>query len=143
MPDSSKKEHSLKDFLGKKTVLAFFPGVFTTTCTKEMNHFKDSLSSLHKGNVNVVGISVDPPFALKAFAEKYGLNFPLLSDYTREVSKRYMGVYNDFSGLRGYSASKRAVVVLDEHGKVVYAWSNDNPAPEPPYEEIDRALAKK
>ena len=64
---------SLKDFLGKKTVLAFFPGAFTETCTREMCAFRDSMKSLIDFGAQVVGITVNDPFTNKAFAEANGL----------------------------------------------------------------------
>lgn len=139
--DSEKKSRSLSEFLGRKTVLAFYPGAFTGTCTKEMCAFRDSLSSLGSLNAQVVGISVDAPFANKAFAEQNKLTFPLLSDFSREVSRNYGGVYEDFAGLKAYTASKRAVFVLDSGGIVQYAWITENPGVEPPYAEIEKALS--
>ncbi len=140
LTDADRKPRSLKEFLGKKTVLAFFPGAFTGVCTKEMCTFRDSLSALNSLNAQVVGISVDSPFANKAFAAANQLNFPLLSDYGREVSKRYAGVYTSFAGLGGYSASKRAVYVIDAGGVVKYAWVTDDPGVEPKYDEVKKAV---
>ena len=141
LADTEKRERSLGDFLGKKTVVAFFPGAFTGVCTKELCTFRDSLSQFNSLNAQVVGISVDAPFANKAFAAANNLNFPLLSDYGRAASKAYGGVHENFSGLTGYSASKRAVYVIDSSGIVRYAWVSDNPGVEPPYEEISKSLA--
>jgi peroxiredoxin len=135
--DTEKKERSLKEFLGKKTVIAFYPGAFTGTCTKEMCTLQDSLTKL-KGPV--VGISIDSPFANKAFATQNHISFPLLSDLTREVSKKYAGLYESFAGLPGYTAAKRAVFVLDARGIVRYAWISENPGVEPVYAEIQQAL---
>jgi glutaredoxin-dependent peroxiredoxin len=139
--DTEKKTRSLSEFLGKKTVLAFYPGAFTGVCTKEMCTFRDSLSTLGSLNAQVVGISIDSPYANKAFAEQNKLAFPLLSDFSREVSKNYGGLQQDFGGLKSYTASKRAVFVLDPGGIVLYAWITDNPGVEPPYEEITKALS--
>lgn len=139
--DTDKIPRSLNEFLGRKTVLAFYPGAFTGACTKEMCAFRDSLANLTALNAQIVGISVDSPFANKGFAERNGLTFPLLSDYTREVAKQYAGVYEDFGGLKGYSAAKRAVYVLDASGTVKYAWVSDIPGVEPNYEEINKALS--
>ncbi len=138
--DTERKPQSLSAFLKNgKTVLAFFPGAFTGVCTKEMCTFRDSLASLNALKAQVVGVSVDAPFANKAFSDQNKLTFPLLSDYTRATVKAYAGVHDDFAGLTGYSASKRAVFVLDTAGKVRYAWISENPGAEPPYEEIQKA----
>jgi glutaredoxin-dependent peroxiredoxin len=139
--DSEKKTRSLSEFLGKKTVLVFYPGAFTGVCTKEMCSFRDSLASLGSLNAQVVGISIDSPFANKAFAAQNNLTFPLLSDFSREVSKGYAGLQEDFSGLKSYTTSKRSVFVLDSGGIVQYAWVTDNPGVEPPYAEVEKALS--
>jgi glutaredoxin-dependent peroxiredoxin len=139
--DADKKERSLSEFLSKKTVLAFYPGAFTGVCTKEMCTFRDSLTNLSKVNAQVVGVSVDAPFANKAFATANNLSFPLLCDYTRAISKQYGGVHEDFAGLKGYSAAKRAIFVLDTKGIVKYAWISENPGVEPLYDEINKAVS--
>lgn len=140
LTDSDRKPRSLKEFLGKKTVLAFFPGAFTGVCTKEMCAFRDSLSALNSLNAQVVGISVDSPFANKAFATANQLTFPVLSDYGRDVSKKYAGLYDGFAGLTGYTAAKRAVYVLDAGGVVKYAWVTEDPGVEPSYDEVKKAV---
>ena len=139
--DTEKKSRSLSEFLGRKTVLAFYPGAFTGVCTKEMCSFRDSLASLGTLNAQVVGISGDSPFANKAFGEQNKLTFPLLSDFTLEVSKNYAGIYEAFAGLKEYHASKRAIFVLDTAGIVQYTWATENPGVEPPYDEIQKALS--
>jgi len=139
--DTEKKSRSLSEFLGKKTVLAFYPGAFTGVCTKEMCTFRDSLTSLGSLNAQVVGISIDSPFANKAFAEQNKLAFPLLSDPSLNVSRSYGGLQENFAGLQSYTASKRAVFVIDSVGIVQYAWVTDNPGVEPPYGEIEKALS--
>jgi peroxiredoxin len=139
--DTEKNLRSLKEFLGKKTVLAFYPGAFTGVCTKEMCTFRDSLGRFNALNAQVVGISVDAPFANKAFATQNSLQFPLLSDFNRTTLKAYGIVHEGFSGLNGYSASKRSVFVLDKDGIVRYAWISDNPGVEPNYDEVTKALS--
>ncbi len=139
--DTEKKERSLGEFLGSKTVIAFYPGAFTGVCTKEMCAFRDSLSALNSLKANVVGISVDSPFANKAFADQNKLTFPLLSDVNREAAKAYTGLQEDFAGLKGYRTAKRAVFVLDAKGSVKYAWISDNPGVEPPYDDVKKAVA--
>ncbi len=141
MMDTDKKSRSLNEFLGKKTVLAFFPGAFTGVCTKEMCTFRDSMSNFNSLDAQVVGISVDGPFANKAFATQNNLQFPLLSDYSREVVNLYGIPLNDFAGLQGYTAAKRAIFVLDKKGTVQYSWITENPGVEPKYDEISKALA--
>ncbi len=140
LTDTDKIPRSLSEFLGKNTVLAFFPGAFTGVCTKEMCTFRDSMSNFSTLNAQTVGISVDGPFANKAFATQYNLQFPLLSDYNREVVKLYGIELGNFAGLPGYIAAKRSVFVLDKAGVVRYSWISDSPGVEPNYAEITKAL---
>ena len=139
--DTDKKPHTLGEYLGKKTVLAFFPGAFTGVCTKEMCAFRDSITTLSSLNAQVVAVSVDSPFANKAFAEHNKLPFPVLSDYTKETSKKYAGLFEDFAGLKGLTVSNRGVFILDPKGIVTYVWIGATPGVEPPYDEITKALA--
>jgi peroxiredoxin len=138
--DAEKKTRTLTEFLGKKTVLAFFPGAFTGVCTKEMCALRDSMTKFNTLNAQVVGISVDGPYANKAFAMQNNLQFPLLSDYGREVVKLYGITHDNFGGLQGYVTAKRAIFVLDKDGVVRYSWISDNPGVEPNYEDISKAL---
>ncbi len=131
----------LTEFSGKKIVLLFYPGAFTGVCDKEMCNFRDSLSSYNSLNAQVVGISVDSPWANKAFAEHYKLTFPLLSDFDRAVIKQFGIVFEGLGGVKGYTVAKRAVYVIDEKGVVKYAWVSDAPGVEPPYDEVKKAVA--
>jgi len=140
--DQDRKPRTLKEFQGKKVVLAFFPGAFTSVCTKEMCTFRDSMQTLNGLNAQVLGISVNDPFANKAFAEANKLEFPILSDYGREVVKKFNVFHNDFAGLKGYTVAKRSVFVLDAKGMVRYRWVSEDPGKQPDYEEIKKALAK-
>ena len=137
--DQDRKLRSLKEFQGKKLVLAFFPGAFTGPCTKEMCTFRDSLQNLPG---QVVGVSVNDPFTNKAFADTHNLKFPILSDYTRETIKKLNIFHNDFVGLNGYTVAKRSVFILDQNGAVRYKWVSEDPAKEPNYDEIKSNLGK-
>lgn len=141
LSDTEKKPRSLQEFFGKKSVLAFFPGAFTGVCTKELCTLRDSMSNFNRLNAQVIGISVDGPFANKAFATQNNLQFPLLSDYSREVIKLYGLAHDDFAGLKGYTAAKRSIFIIDKTGVVRYAWVSENPGVEPNYEEITKALS--
>ena len=140
MYDFDRKPRSLKEFLGKKLVMAFYPGAFTGVCTKEMCTFRDSLSALNTMNAQVIAASTDSPFANKAFADQNRLNFTVLSDVLKEASKNYSGLYDGFAGIPGFQASKRSVFVLDASGIVRYAWISDNPGVEPNYDEVRKAV---
>ena len=139
--DTDKKERSLSEFLGKKTVLAFYPGAFTGVCTKEMCTLRDAMTEFGTMNAQVVGISVDSPFANGGFKAVNQLPYPLLSDFDRKVSSQYTGLYQNFGHVPGYTAARRSVFVLDEKGMVTYVWSTDNPGDEPDYAAVKKALA--
>ncbi|MDA4116864.1 MAG: peroxiredoxin [Thaumarchaeota archaeon] len=143
LPDTEKKERRLSEFTQKgKTVLLFFPFAFSGPCDKEMCVFRDGMVKINSMNVQVVGISVDSLFTLKVFAQTYNLQFPLLSDFNKKVSKAY-GVLHETWVAFGYKGvSKRAALVLDGKGILRYKWVTDTPSNEPPYEEIMAALNK-
>ncbi len=140
LPDTTMKLRSLHEFLGKKVVLAFYPGAFTSVCTKEMCSFRDSIARLTDLKAQVVGVSVNDPFSNKGFADKNMLTFPLLSDYKREVIKQWGLELPDFAGLKDLTVAKRSVFVLDQNGVVRYSWVSENPGIEPNYLEIREAL---
>ncbi len=131
----------LTSLLGQPLVLAFFPAAFTPTCTREMCTFRDGLRHFQGLGARVVGISVDLPFSLKAFADQLGLNFPLLSDYGRQAVRAF-GVEDPrpFAGLFP-GLARRAVFVVDPEGRVVYRWVSEDPKVEPPYPEVQQAVA--
>ncbi|MFN7105695.1 MAG: peroxiredoxin [Pyrobaculum sp.] len=132
----------LSKVLGRPVVLVFFPGAFTSVCTKELCTFRDKMALLNKANAEVLGISVDSPFALKAFKEANRLNFSLLSDYNRIVIGMYDVVQANLLGLPLYHLAKRAVYILDGEGVVRYVWHSDDPRDEPPYDEVIKAVEK-
>ncbi len=142
LADMDKNPRSLHEFLGKKVVLAFYVGAFTSTCTKEVCEFRDSMARLVDLNAQVIGVSVNDPFSNKAFAEKNRLPFPVLSDYNREVIKTYGVELFDFAGLKGYTVAKRSIFILDEEGFVRYIWISEDPSVEPNYQDIQKALEK-
>ena len=139
---NQKRERvSLEGHRGKKVVIAFFPAAFTSVCEKELCTFRDSLSALDDVGATVLGVSVDAPFANAAFASKNNLNFSILSDYTREATRAYGVAIENFAGMPGYTASNRAVFVVNAEGTITYAWVGPNPGVEPDYEEVKRAVA--
>jgi peroxiredoxin len=142
LPDTELKLQRLSDFRGKNVVLYFYPGAFTPTCQKSLCTFQDSLSRFNDLNAQVLGISVNDPFTNRAFAGANLLEFPLLNDYNREVTRLYGLESKDFAGLKGYTVAMRAVFVIDKEGIVRYAWVSENPKIEPPYEKIENALER-
>jgi peroxiredoxin len=74
--------------------------------------------------------------------KKNRLPFPILSDYNRETIKNYGLELPNFAGLNGYTAAKPSIFILDAKGVMRYVWVSDNPAVEPNYQEIQKALEK-
>lgn len=140
--DTDRNTRSLSEFLGKKTLIAFFPGAFTGVCAKEMCTFRDALSMMNSMDAQVVAISVDGPFANKAFTDANKLNFPVLSDFTKQTSKEYGVQITSFAGMDGYVTAQRSVFILDAKGTIAYKWIAENPGIEPNYDELKDALAK-
>lgn len=140
--DVDRKKRTLSEFTkGKNTVVAFFPGAFTGVCSKEACALRDEGTAFISMNAQVVGISVDSPWAQKGWSDVNKLNFPLLSDYKREAIAKFGTSLPSFGGVEGYDSTKRAVFVVDKNGNVAYAWVGDPPT-EPPYPEIKAALSK-
>jgi peroxiredoxin len=120
-------------------VLAFFPAAFSSVCQNEMCTFRDSLATLGQSQAQVLGISTDTFFALKAWAEQQRLNFPLLSDYNKDVITQYGVVNPDMIGLK--NIAKRAVFVVDHTGVVRHREVLDDARNEPDYQKIQSTLA--
>ena len=120
-------------------VLAFFPAAFSGVCTKEMCTFRDTIGELNKMSAKILGISVDTFFALKAFADAQKLNFPLLSDFNKEVINQYGVVNPDMVGLKGIA--KRAVFVVDKTGTIRHREVLEDARNEPDYGKVRQALA--
>ena len=140
--DTDLNRRSLSEFIGmgKPVVILFFPGAFTSVCTKELCTFRDRMSELERANATILAISVDSPFALKEFKERNMLNFTLLSDFNKEVIKAYDVVLPDLLGLK--ELAKRAVFIVDKDGVIRYKWVSDDPRVEPDYDEVIREAEK-
>lgn len=142
LPDQDFNKVSLSSLLaqGKPVVLVFFPAAFSPVCTTELCTFRDKMAQLEKANATVVGISVDSPWCLKEFKEKNRLQFPLLSDYNREVIRMYDIVLDEVLGLR--NLAKRAVYIVKPDGTIGWVWYSDDPRVEPNYDEVIRKAAE-
>ena len=136
LKNTEKNNIALSSYKGKTVVLAFYPGAFTGVCDTEMCSLRDNMNSFNDLNATVLGISVDSPWANAEFAKKYEINFNLLSDYNRNVSKAYDMIFNGLGGLEGYECSNRGVIIIDEQGLIKYRWVAENPGVEPNYSEI-------
>ena len=133
---TDKSDVSLSDFSGQNVILAFYPGAFTGVCDKEMCAFQDNLVKLNQTNATVLGISVDSPWANAEFAQKYNLEFPLLSDLDRDVINSYDAAFVGLGGIEGYVCANRVVIVIDKNGVVQHRWVAENPGVEPDYDAV-------
>ena len=138
--NENREPVTLSSQKGHPVVLAFFPAAFSGVCTKEMCTFRDSMAKLNNAKAQVYGISVDTFFTLAAFKKDQNLNFPLLSDFNKDVIQAY-GAYNpDMIGLKGIA--KRATFVIDKDGIVRHAEILDDARNEPNYDKVFEALGK-
>ncbi|MDR7421894.1 MAG: redoxin domain-containing protein [Armatimonadota bacterium] len=138
--NADRKPVGLADFFGKPTVLAFFPGAFTGVCTREMCALRDGMAAFNALDAQIIGISVDSPFAQKGFADANGLNFTLLSDYNREAVRAFDVQDPNFAGGTLPGVAMRSVFVLDSTGVVRYKWVAPTQATEPDYAALEAAV---
>ncbi|MEC3979409.1 peroxiredoxin [Amycolatopsis sp. H20-H5] len=119
--DYNKQPVALSSFRGDKPVLlVFYPFAFSGICTGELCQLRDEFAEYDGQGVQILGVSVDTPFALKAWAEQQGYQFPLLSDFWPhgDVAKAY-GVFHEEAGL-----AVRGTFLIDKEGVVRYAEVN-------------------
>ncbi|HWK04043.1 MAG TPA: peroxiredoxin [Puia sp.] len=137
--DSDKKKVSLSDYKGKNVLLLFFPQAFTGTCTKELCSTRDNITLYNQANAQVFAISVDSVFTLGKYKEEQQLNFPLLSDFNKEVSAAYGSLYENFAfDMKG--VSKRSAFVIDKQGIVQYAEVLETATDLPDFTAIQKTL---
>jgi len=111
----------LRDFAKKKwVVLYFYPKDDTPGCTKEACQLRDQSKQLEPFNVQVLGVSVDSIESHDKFARKFNLNFPLLADPTKKVTKAY-------GALAFYRLARRITFIIDPEGKIRHIFSKVNP----------------
>jgi len=131
----------LSDNFGKKnTVLLFFPLAFTSVCTKEMCDVTSGLSTYLNVNADVIGVSVDSPFAQEAWAQKEKITFRLASDLNKEVTRKYDVVFPMLAGVGDTAA--RSAFVIDKNGVVQYSEQTPTPKDLPNFDAIVKTLEK-
>ena len=136
-----KEEIKLSSLKGNNVLLLFFPFAFTGVCTEELCNTRDNILVYQNANAKVFGISVDSPFTLIKFKESLNLNFELLSDFNKEVSKIYYCIYETFAlGCKG--VSKRSAFVIDKEGIIRYAEVLENAGEIPNFTAINECLKK-
>jgi len=140
LQNSNGEQESLTDLTKNgKAVLLFFPLAFSSTCTEELCVTRDNMKLFNSLNATVAAISVDSFFVLKEFKKANNLNFTLLSDFNREVSKQFDIIYDDFYGLKG--VPKRAAFVIDENQNVEYAEVLEDASNLPDFKAIQKVLS--
>ena len=138
--NENREPVTLSSQKGHPVVLAFFPAAFSGVCTKELCTFRDSMAKLNSAKAQVYGISVDTFFTLAAFKKDQKLNFPLLSDFNKDVIQAYGAFNPDMIGLKGIA--KRATFVIDKDGVVRHAEVLDDARNEPNYDKVFETLSK-
>ncbi|HWB19246.1 MAG TPA: redoxin domain-containing protein [Phycisphaerales bacterium] len=126
--------------IGKENVvLLFIPFAFSPTCTAEVCHFRDHWRKFASLNAKVFAISVDSPFVTDKFRAAESIPYPVLSDFNKEVSRRYGVLHEDLMGYRG--VSKRAVFVIGKDGIIKYSWVTEDPRNQIKFDEVEAALS--
>jgi len=134
-------EVKLSNNFGKKnTVVLFFPLAFTGVCTTELCDVTAGLSAYAGMNAEVIGISVDSPFAQAAWAQKEKIGITLASDLNKTVTKAYDVLFPMLAGVGDTSA--RAAFVIDKNGVIQYSEQTATPKDLPNFSAIKAALAK-
>ena len=131
----------LSNNLGKKnTVVLFFPLAFTGVCTTELCDVTAGLAQYTGLNAEVIGISVDSPFAQEAWAQKEKISIKIASDLNKETTKAYGVLFPMLAGVGDTSA--RAAFVVDKAGVVQYSEQTATPKDLPNFNAIKETLAK-
>lgn len=121
LPSTSGSDVTLSQLKGKNVLLAFFPLAFTRVCTDEMGSFTEDYDAFRAADTEVLPISVDSIPTLKEFKSKERISVDLLSDFKREVSRRYGTLLED----RFHSS--RAYILIDRGGIVRWAFAEETP----------------
>jgi glutaredoxin-dependent peroxiredoxin len=130
----------LSNNFGKKnTVLIFFPAAFTSVCTQELCDISAGMNGYSGLNADVIGISIDTPFAQEAWAQKEKIQIPLASDLNKEVIKKYEVVFPMLAGVGDTAA--RAAFVIDKNGVVQYSEQTPTPKDLPNFQKVKETLA--
>ena len=122
LPSTADIDVTLSQLRGRNVLLAFFPLAFTKTCTREMGAFSEDDAQFQSANTLVLPISVDSVATLKEFKAKERISVDMLSDFKRDVSRRYGTLLED------KFFSNRAYVLIDRHGVVRWTFAEDTPS---------------
>lgn len=138
--NTHKQKVSLQDYRGKNVVLLFFPLAFSGVCTKEMCEMRDNYSYYEELNSEVIAISVDSLYTNAKFKEVHQINFPLLSDFNKEVSKKYDSLLENFS-FDYQGVTRRSTFVIDKEGIIVYHEILPSPGDYPDMQKLKEVVA--
>jgi peroxiredoxin len=131
----------LSNNFGKKnTVLLFFPLAFTGVCTSEMCDVTAGLSQYAGMNADVIGVSVDSPFAQEAWAQKEKIGITLASDLNKTATKAYDVVFPMLAGAGDTAA--RAAFVIDKNGVIQYSEQTPTPKDLPNFGKVKETLGR-
>jgi len=136
-----KEQIDLEDYKGQNLLVLFFPLAFTGVCTEELCSTRDNLGVYEKLNTKILAISVDSLFSLEKFKKENNFNFPLLSDFNKDVSRAYGALYENFV-LDMNGVSKRAAFVIDKNGTIQYAEVLENAGELPNFDKVKETLEK-
>ena len=128
------------NFGKKNTLLLFFPLAFTSVCTQEMCDITQGINAYTGLNAEVIGISVDSPFAQEAWAQKEKITIPLASDLNKEVIKKYDVVFPMLAGVGDTAA--RAAFVIDKNGVIQYSEQTPTPKDLPDFAKVKETLGR-
>jgi len=140
LKDTEMRPVRLRDFHGRTVVLLFYPAAFSRVCTAELCTFRDGMAELHELDAQVLGISVDLPYALREFKRAQGLEYPLLSDFDRIAIEAYGVVHRDFNCFTS-GVAMRSVFVVDANGVIAWEWIADLQGESPDYDAVREAVA--
>jgi peroxiredoxin len=130
---------NLENYIGKSNILLlFFPLAFTGVCTQELCDITAGLNAYKDLGAEVIGISVDSPFAQEAWAIKEKIGITLASDLNKEVTQAYQVLFPGLAGIGDTSA--RAAFIIDRQGNIRYAEQTPTPKDLPNFEAIKATL---
>lgn len=138
--DTEIETYSLSGALAddRAVLLVFYPFDFSPVCTNELCAIRDAEWFQFTNGLDVWAISGDSIYAHEAFIEKYGLNFPLLSDFNAAVAENYGVRYDRWEDHE--AVPKRSVFLIDPDGTVRYSWSTDEAYDKPDFAPVEAAL---
>lgn len=117
--DQMGRQVSLSQYKGHPVVVYFYPKDDTPGCTTEACNFRDNNTEFEKKGIKVLGVSVDSTQSHKKFQEKYGLNFTLVADNSKEISEKY--------GVLGGSTARRVTFIIGKDGKIAHVYPKVTP----------------